>query len=151
MGRIEDSLHQRLGKVARKKSIEPEVHRRAKRTAFIARFIVLREGRRSRAHREIERLCWSDEATAEDLYAVFKKAFVNNGDKLQPVERDLRRALEHAQYSADYFYAQYSERSTLSFEEALIDYVRSNNLLFGEEADSGQAPRTGGWRLPEVE
>lgn len=151
MSRTEESLQQRLGKVTRKKSIEPEIHRAAKRTAFVARFIVLREGRRSRAHRVIESLSWTDETTAEELCQIIRQAFIANGDKLQPVERDLRRAMEHAAYSADYFAGQYSERRTLSFQEALSDYVRSNKLLFGEEPSKDDGPRTGGWRLPGEE
>lgn len=149
MARTEETVHQRLGKVARKRSIDPQVHLAAKRTAFVARFIVLREGRRSRAHREIECFSWDDETTAEDLYKRFRQAFIDNGDKLQPVERDLRRALEHAEYSADYFADQYSGRANLCFRDALADYSRSNKLLFGEQPEGVDAPRSGGWRLPE--
>lgn len=118
----------------------------AMRTAFVARFIVLREGRRSRAHRIIEDLSWDEEATAEELYEKFRDAFVSNGDKLQPVDRDLTRALEHARCSANYFVEQYLGRITLSFQEALSDYERSNRLLFGDEGE--EVPRSGGWRLP---
>ncbi|MCB0344995.1 MAG: hypothetical protein KDD66_07750 [Bdellovibrionales bacterium] len=125
---------------------DPELMRVALRTAFVSRFIVLREGRRSRAHREIEQMSWSDEATADDLYKLFREAFQKNGDKLQPVDRDLKRAMEHAKRSVDFFIEQYTERSTLSFEQALEDYERSNALLFGD--DDEDAPRKGGWRLP---
>lgn len=149
MGRTEETLHQRIGKVAKKREVDPAIHRSAKRTAFVARFIVLREGRRSRAHREIEHFCWSQETTAEELYKMFKQAFLDNGDKMQPVERDLRRALEHANYSADYFADQYSDRSNLNFREALLDYARSNKLLFGDQPEGADAPRRGGWRLYE--
>lgn len=125
---------------------DPELHRVALRTAFVSRFIVLREGRRSRAHREIEQMAWGEETTAEDLYQAFREAFQKNGDKLQPVDRDLKRAMEHAKRSVDFFIEQYTDRSTLSFKEALADYERSNALLFGD--DDEDAPRKGGWRLP---
>ena len=77
---------------------------------------------------------------------MFRQAFVDNGDKMQPVERDLRRAFEHAHTSVEHFVDQYIERETLSFKEALFDYERSNALLFGEDAE--EVPRKGGWRLP---
>ncbi len=125
---------------------DPELLRVALRTAFVSRFIVLREGRRSRAHREIEKMSWTEESTAEDLYKQFREAFEKNGDKLQPVDRDLKRAMQHAKRSVDFFIEQYTERSTLSFQQALEDYERSNALLFGD--DEEDAPRTGGWRLP---
>ena len=37
---------------------------RARRTAFVARFIVLRESKRTRAHRVIETMEWADQTTA---------------------------------------------------------------------------------------
>lgn len=129
-----------------RREVSPEVRRTALRTAFVARFIVLREGRRSRAHRAIEQLMWEESATAYDLYVRFRTAFVDNGDRLQPVDRDLKRALEHAERSVDYFIEQYCDRSTLTFRDALVDYVRSNRLLFGED---GEVPRKGGWRCPK--
>ena len=129
-----------------RKNVAPEQERAARRTAFVARFIVLREGRRSRAHRQIEDLAWAEATTAEELYKLIRQAFVANGDKLQPVDRDLKRALEHAQCSAGYFVDQYVERQTLSFKDALEDYERSNRLLFGDNPE--EVPRTGGWRLP---
>jgi len=128
--------------------VDPDLKRIAQRTSFVARFIVLREGRRSRAHRIIEEMCWEEETTAEELYKRFRAAFVENGDKMQPVERDLNRALAHAEKSIDYFVEQYTSRATLSFKEALEDYVRSNALLFGDNPQEG--PRKGGWRLPEL-
>jgi len=118
----------------------------ALRTAFVARFIVLREGRRSRAHRVIEQMEWEKETPAEELYERFREAFIENGDKLHPVDRDLKRAYKHAQRSVSFFIDQYLERSVLSFEEALSDYEKSNTLLFGEDPE--QVPRQGGWRLP---
>lgn len=127
-----------------KREVAPEVRAVALRTAFVARFIVLREGRRSRAHRVIEQMSWSQESTAYELYCRFRDAFTSNGDRLQPVDRDLRRSLEHAEKSVDYFIDQYYTRATLSFKEALSDYRKSNKLLFGED---GQAPRKGGWRF----
>lgn len=131
----------------RRRSVDPDKRRVALRTAFIARFIVLREGRRSKAHREIEQTWWEAEATAQDLYQIFRAAFVKNGDKLGPVDRDLKRALEHAERSVDHFVNQYCERATTSFREALKDYAKSNQLLFGEDPSGPEAPRIGGWRL----
>lgn len=119
---------------------------RAIRTAFVSRFIVLREGRRTRAHRVIEQMVWDDSTSAEELMEMFRQAFIENGDKMQPVERDLRRAFEHASCSVSYFLDQYVERSVTSFSQALEDYKRSIELLFGEDSD--QLPRAGGWKLP---
>ncbi len=130
-----------------RKSVDPERRRIALRTAFVARFIVLREGRRSKAHRLIEQLSWGPESTVQDIYRDIRGAFLKNGDKLGPVDRDLRRALEHAQRSVDHFIGQYCERATLSFREALQDYLKSNQLLFGEDASGPEVPRSGGWRL----
>ncbi len=130
-----------------KRVIDPELRRVAVRTAFIARFIVLREGRRSRAHRFIEQLVWSAETTAGELYDRIRQAFVDNGDRLGPVDRDLKRSLDHAEKSVDYFIQPYVERATLSFHDALLDYQRSNELLFGEENEEAPAPRNGGWRV----
>ena len=73
------------------------------RTAFISRFIVLREARRTKAHRLIENMIWQEQATAEDLYDRFREAFIQNGDKLEPVDRDLSRALKHAYCSVEHF------------------------------------------------
>lgn len=126
-----------------KKEVDPELRRVALRTAFIARLIVLREGRRSRAHRLIEALEWEESSTAYELYDRIRDTFVKNGDRLGPVDRDLRRSLEHAERSVDYFLQPYVERATLSFKDALIDYRRSNMLLFGGE---DEVPRSGGWR-----
>lgn len=126
-----------------KREVDPEQRRIALRTAFVARFIVLREGRRSRAHRIIETFAWDEASTAYQLYDRFREAFVNNGDRLGPVDRDLRRALEHSEKSVDYFLQPYIERATLSFKDALVDYRKSNRLLFG---DDEEIPRSGGWR-----
>ncbi|MFN8389009.1 MAG: hypothetical protein U0136_01815 [Bdellovibrionota bacterium] len=138
-------VHTHISARLKKTEIDPAAHRAATRTAFVARFIVLREGRRSRAHRVIEHLAWDDSTTAEDLVRMFRQAFLDNGDKLGPVDRDLRRALEHARCSAGYFMNQYVGRATLSFAEALEDYQRSNRLLFGDEEET--VPRSGGWRV----
>ncbi|MCC6220712.1 MAG: hypothetical protein IT291_05670 [Deltaproteobacteria bacterium] len=129
-----------------KRAVDPDMRREALRTAFVSRFIVLREGRRSRAHRDIEQFSWDNDTTAHALYARIREAFLSNGDKIEPVDRDLRRALEHAERSVDYFLNQYIERNVLSFMDALMDYERSNRLLFGD--DPSEVPRTGGWRLP---
>ncbi|MCO6431850.1 MAG: hypothetical protein J5J00_13405 [Deltaproteobacteria bacterium] len=117
---------------------------RARRTAFVARFIVLREGKRTRAHRVIEMMSWEDLTTAEELCEQFRQVFVKNGDNMQPVERDLRRALAHASRSLNYFISEYSSRATSNFIDSLVDYERSNSLLFGAD----EQPKPGGWRLP---
>ena len=117
---------------------------RARRTAFVARFIVLREAKRTKAHRIIELMSWEDLTSAEELCARFRQVFVENGDNMQPVDRDLRRALSHASRSLNYFISEYSVRSTMHFIDALIDYERSNCLLFGDD----EQPKPGGWRLP---
>lgn len=117
----------------------------ARRTAFVARFIVLRESKRTRAHRVIEMLTWDEATTAEELAARFRQIFVENGDNMAPVDRDINRALAHSSRSLNYFIAEYSARSTVSFIDALWDYERSNTLLFG----SDEQPKPGGWRLPQ--
>ena len=117
----------------------------ARRTAFVARFIVLRESKRTRAHRVIEMLNWSETTSAEELAETFRQVFIKNGDNMEPVERDIRRALAHASRSLTYFVREYVARSTLSFIDALFDYERSNALLFGGD----EQPKPGGWRLPK--
>lgn len=117
---------------------------RARRAAFVARFIVLREGKRTRAHRSIEMMEWNDLTTVEELANRFREAFVENGDNMMPVDRDLRRSLAHSYRSLKFFVAEYSRRATLDFISALEDYGRSNELLFGND----EQPRSGGWRLP---
>ncbi|MBN8548713.1 MAG: hypothetical protein J0M12_05320 [Deltaproteobacteria bacterium] len=121
----------------------PEI--RARRTAFVARFIVLRESKRTRAHRVIEMMEWSDSTTAEELAAQFRQVFIDNGDNMTPVNRDINRALGHSSRSLNHFISEYSERATTSFIDALWDYERSNVLLFG----SDDQPKPGGWRLPK--
>lgn len=116
----------------------------ARRTAFVARFIVLREGKRTRAHRVIEMMTWSEDTTAEELADRFRQVFVDNGDNMMPVDRDIRRALAHANRSLGHFVREYATRSTVNFIDALFDYERSNVLLFGED----EQPKPGGWRLP---
>lgn len=117
---------------------------RARRTAFIARFIVLRESKRSRAHRRIEELSWDDATTADELGEIIRNIFVENGDNMGPVDRDLRRALGHSKRSLNFFISEYSTRATMNFIDALFDYERSNTLLFGND----EQPKPGGWRLP---
>lgn len=118
---------------------------KARRTAFIARFIVLRESKRSKAHRVIEQMEWDELTGAEELAERIRQAFINNGDNMEPVERDIKRALAHANRSLSHFIGEYSVRSTLSFIDALYDYERSNKLLFGDD----EQPKVGGWRLPQ--
>lgn len=117
---------------------------RARRTAFVARFIVLREGKRTKAHRAIELMEWEDLTTVEELAGRFRQAFVDNGDVMMPVDRDLRRALAHSYRSLKFFIKEYARRATLSFISALEDYGYSNELLFSDEDQL----RSGGWRLP---
>lgn len=117
----------------------------ARRTAFVARFIVLREAKRTKSHRVIETMEWSSETTAEELYQRFRDVFVQNGDNMVPVDRDLRRALAHASRSLQHFVREYEERATLNFVDALFDYERSNHLLFGDD----EQPKPGGWRLAQ--
>ncbi len=116
----------------------------ARRTAFVARFIVLRESKRTRAHRYIETMEWNASTTADELAIRFRQAFIDNGDNMFPVDRDLRRALEHSKRSLNHFIKEYALRSNLNFIEALYDYEKSNKLLFGDD----EAPKLGGWRLP---
>lgn len=118
---------------------------RARRTAFVARFIVLREGKRSRAHRSIELTSWTDTTSAEELAEMFREVFKQNGDSMSPVERDIRRALAHANRSISFFVNEYESRATCNFIDALFDYERSNSLLFGKD----EQPKPGGWRLPK--
>lgn len=117
---------------------------KARRTAFVARFIVLREGKRTKAHRVIEMMEWTDCTTVEELATRFRQAFVDNGDSMMPVDRDLRRALAHSYRSLKFFISEYAKRATLDFIGALDDYGQSNELLFTDD----EQPRSGGWRLP---
>jgi hypothetical protein len=124
---------------------EPQVIE-ARRTAFVARFIVLRESKRTRAHRVIEMMEWEASTTPEELAQKFRQVFLDNGDNMVPVERDLRRALAHSSRSLNFFVREYAARATRNFIDALFDYERSNVLLFGGEEDQ---PKPGGWRLPK--
>jgi hypothetical protein len=124
--------------------IDPKALVEARRTAFVARFIVLREGKRTKAHRKIELMQWTSETTAEELAESFRQVFIENGDNLHPVDRDLRRALSHSNRSLKHFVQEYASRATTDFIDALHDYDRSNALLFGDD----EYPRQGGWRLP---
>lgn len=117
----------------------------ARRTAFVARFIVLREGKRTKAHRIIEFFEWDALTTEQELADRMRAVFKANGDSMGPVERDLKRALAHASRALNHFIEEYASRSSVSFIEALEDYERSNTLLFGAD----EQPRTGGWRLPK--
>ena len=117
---------------------------KARRTAFVARFIVLREGKRTKAHRVIEMMEWDDLTTVEELSARFRQAFLDNGDSMMPVDRDLRRSLAHSYRSLKFFIAEYAQRATTDFISALEDYGLSNELLFTDD----EQPRSGGWRLP---
>lgn len=117
----------------------------ARRTAFVARFIVLRESKRTRAHRVIEMMSWDENTTAQELATRFRDVFVENGDNMAPVDRDINRALGHSNRSLNHFISEYAARATTSFIDALWDYERSNVLLFGSE----DQPKPGGWRLPQ--
>jgi hypothetical protein len=87
---------------------------------------------------------WDEQSTVEELAARFRQAFIDNGDVMMPVDRDLRRAVAHSYRSLKFFITEYSHRATLDFIGALEDYGRSNELLFTDE----DQPRSGGWRLP---
>lgn len=129
------------------KAGNPEAERalvRARRTAFVARFIVLREAKRTRAHRVIELMEWDEDISAEALAELFRGVFIENGDNMMPVDRDIRRALGHASRSLNHFVQEYATRATANFIDSLIDYERSNQLLFGQD----EQPKPGGWRLP---
>ncbi len=117
---------------------------KARRTAFVARFVVLRESKRTKAHRIIEMMEWADDVSAEDLLKQFREIFLKNGDNMVPVDRDLNRAIAHASRSINHFVAEYAARATTNFIDALFDYERSNALLFGGD----DQPKPGGWRLP---
>ena len=118
---------------------------KAKRTAFLARFIVLRESKRSRAHRNIEFLEWDECTSAEELALKFREVFQKNGDSLSSVDRDIKKALNHSYKSINFFIKEYSRRATTNFVDALSDYEYSNQLLFSQEDEQ---PKSGGWRLP---
>lgn len=118
---------------------------KARRTAFVARFIVLRESKRSRSHRVIEQMEWPEDISAEDLAERFRESFTTNGDNMEPVERDIRRALAHANRSLNFFIQEYAHRATTNFIDSLYDYEKSNALLFGDD----ESPRLGGWRMPQ--
>jgi hypothetical protein len=87
---------------------------------------------------------WDDLTTVEELSARFRQAFLDNGDSMMPVDRDLRRSLAHSFRSLKFFVSEYAARATVDFIAALEDYGRSNELLFTED----EQPRSGGWRLP---
>lgn len=142
---MEPSAHSTSGKGAQDLPEESLEVIRARRTAFVARFIVLRESKRTRAHRVIELMDWDDETEAEDLMERFREVFINNGDNMTPVDRDLRRAYAHSQRSLNHFISEYATRATSSFIDALFDYEASNKLLFGDD----DQPKPGGWRLPQ--
>ena len=116
----------------------------ARRTAFVARFIVLRESKRSKAHRTIELLKWDEATTAEHLAKVFRDIFLENKDNMAVVDRDIKRALAHANRSIEHFVEEYAKRASNSFIDALVDYDYSNQLLFCD----GETPKMDGWRLP---
>jgi hypothetical protein len=92
----------------------------------------------------IEMMEWEDLTTVEELATRFRNCFVENGDNMMPVDRDLRRAVSHSLRSIKFFISEYSVRSSRNFVEALEDYARSNELLFGVD----EQPKPGGWRLP---
>lgn len=146
MNMVQPKQEQRLQDSAPALSPETErALRRARRTAFVARFIVLREAKRTKSHRTIETMEWDDSTSAEDLYERFRQVFLQNGDNMLPVDRDLRRAMAHASRSLHYFVREYQDRCTNNFIDALFDYERSNHLLFGDD----EQPKPGGWRLAQ--
>ena len=116
-------------------NINNQRHIIAERTAFIARFIVIRENQRCKAHRILEKMDWQINTSAEELLERFKSAFLASGDSIKKVDKDLNQAIRQAKHSADYFLEQYLNRATLNFKEALRDYKKSNRLLFGNDRD----------------
>ena len=117
----------------------------ARRTAFVARFIVLRETKNSHAHRTIELMEWEDSTTAEELAKRFREAFAKNHDNLKQVDRELNRSLAHGNRTLQYFIEEYLRRATRSFVDALADYHKSNQLLFGQES----VPSSSAWNSVE--
>ena len=69
---MQPSAHSTAGKGAQELPEERLDVIKARRTAFVARFIVLRESKRTRAHRVIEMMDWDDQTTAEDLMERFR-------------------------------------------------------------------------------
>lgn len=138
--------HQHSQPVAAAPKVQDNSVVRARRTAFVARFIVLRESKRSRAHRRIEMLAWHENASAEDVADLCRAIFKENGDNMRVVENDIRKAMSHADRSLKHFYEEYASRATNDFIHALHDYERSNALLFGDEEDR---PTSEGWRHPK--
>lgn len=145
MNQIPELVPQSSSKSKEELSEEEKALIRAQRTAFVARFIVLRESKRTRAHRVIEMMTWEDLTDLEELSERFRQAFIDNGDNMKPVDRDLRRALAHAARALAHFIREYEARATTSFIDALFDYERSNQVLFGDD----EYPKPGGWRMPQ--
>lgn len=105
---------------------------RARRTAFVSKFIILRENKISRSHAILERLHWDDTTTYYDLYRAFYK-ILRAFDKPLCFKKDLDKAKEHAKTLSPTFVREYANRSGQSFLEALIDYEKSVYILFGAD------------------
>ncbi|MCS6960896.1 MAG: hypothetical protein NZT61_00120 [Deltaproteobacteria bacterium] len=110
--------------------VPKEVIIRAQRTAFVSKFIILRETKISPAHTVIEMLTWEDKTTYLELANAFEKIFkVTGRDKTYL--KDIKKAIEHAKNLSIAFVNEYARRSGLSFLESLIDYEKSIFILFG--------------------
>lgn len=130
---------------ASKIGIDMKKYHSALRNAFIARFIVLTNRRRSRANGLLKKLTWTEEVTAEQLAEIIKGIFVSANDFNETIEKDIAKSIEHANYSAIFFTEYYHQRSILSIKEAVEDYKRSNELLFGDRETTSSS------KLPTVE
>lgn len=119
---------------------DPKMKVASTRAAFLSKFILLRENKKSKAHREIEKEFWGPEETAQDLYAKFLCIFEKYKDN--KAKEDLKASLKYAKTLIDYFVNQYSTRITLNFGDALRDYKRTHDLL--EE----NCLKPMGWKIP---
>ncbi|MBL7662865.1 hypothetical protein JNK13_08960 [bacterium] len=135
--------------MARRLGADPQTEMARKialRTAFVARFIILRENRKSKVNKAIEDLSWSLDATVDEIYRVIRKTLTEAGDRTQIVDRDLKRAKAYSERTVDYFIDQYLSRATTSFRDALADYQRSSELLGRDESIQKRSQRSG-WRI----
>lgn len=105
---------------------------RAKRTAFVSKFIILREKKISQAHSIIERLLWNQKTDYQTLARVFKRIFKFFNDE-RTYESDIKKASEYAKNLPTYFIKEYDTRSGTSFLQALLDYEKSVFILFGSD------------------
>ncbi|MCS6892954.1 MAG: hypothetical protein NZO16_00045 [Deltaproteobacteria bacterium] len=105
---------------------------RARRTAFVSKFIILRENKVSRAHEIIEKLAWDDTDSHYTLAKAFEKIFNFFGED-KSYMKDIEKALLSAKSLSAAFIKEYATRSGKCFLEALLDHERSIFILFGSE------------------